>query len=131
MAVSPKQAPSLIRTGDLVIDCVAKRITVGGEPVRLKAREWQLIELMSLRKDTILTRQMLFDRLFGVIDHPEIKIVDIFMDKLQRKLAHSTARIVETSAGDVMVFRLIGPPAPRARRAMPEGPLPGGDARDD
>jgi two-component system cell cycle response regulator CtrA len=130
MAVSPKQAPSLIRTGDLVIDCVAKRITVGGEPVHLKGKEWQLIEVMSLRKDTVLTRRMLFDHLYGIIDHPEIKIVDIFMDKLRRKLAHSTARIVETSAGDGMGFRLIGPPAPRPRGATPEGPQRSG-VRDE
>jgi two-component system cell cycle response regulator CtrA len=131
MGASPKQAPLLIRTGDLVIDCVAKRITVGGEPVRLKLKEWQLIEVMSLRKDTVLTRQMLFDHLYGSIDHPEIKIVDIFMDKLQRKLAHSTARIVETSAGDVMGFRLVGPPASRARGAAPEGPQQSSGVRDE
>jgi two-component system cell cycle response regulator CtrA len=131
MAASPQQAPSLIRTGDLVIDPAAKRITVGGEPVRLKLKEWQLIELMSLRKDTVLTRRMLLDHLYGGVDHPEIKIVDIIMDKLQRKLAHSTARIVETSSGDGIGFRLIGPPASRGRRGAPEGPPRGGDVRDE
>jgi two-component system cell cycle response regulator CtrA len=115
MSASPDHSPTQIRTGDLVIDRVAKTATVAGEPVRLKLKESQLIEVLSVRKDTVLTREVLLDHLYGGIDQPEIRIIDLIMEKLRRKLAHSTARIVETSAGDGLGFRLIAPHAPRGR----------------
>jgi two-component system cell cycle response regulator CtrA len=115
MSASPDHSPTQIRTGDLVIDRVAKTATVAGEPVRLKLKESQLIEVLSVRKDTVLTREVLLDHLYGDIDQPEIRIIDLIMEKLRRKLAHSTARIVETSAGDGLGFRLIAPHAPRGR----------------
>jgi DNA-binding response OmpR family regulator len=57
---------------------------------------------------------VLLAHLYGSVDQPEIKIVDILLDKLRRKLAHSTAHIIETSHAGVMGFRLVGPPAPSA-----------------
>ena len=111
----------MIRIGDLVVDCVAKTATVGREPVRLKLKESQLLEVLSLRKDTILTREALLAHLYGTVDQPEIKLVDIFLDRLRAKLAHSTARIVETSFAGVMGFRLIGPPTPSGQRQAPGG----------
>ena len=129
MPASPDHSPTQIRTGDLVIDCVAKIATVAGEPLHLKLKESQLIEILSRRKEIVLTREMLLDHLYGGVDQPEVKIVDIFMDKLRRKLAHSTARIVETSSGDGMGFRLIAPPAPRGRPDAPGMAQHNGDAR--
>jgi two-component system cell cycle response regulator CtrA len=108
MTRSQDLAPS-IRTGDLVVDCVAKSATVGGQPVHLGMKEYQLAECLSLHRDTVLTRDALLAYLYGSVDQPEIKIVDIFIDKLRRKLAHATARIVETRHAGVMGFRLIGP----------------------
>ena len=131
MPVSPDHPPSRIRTGDLVIDRVARTASVAGEPVHLKLKETQLIEILSLRKDTVLTREMLLDHLYGSGDQPELMIVDIFMDRLRRKLAHSTARIVETSAGDDIGFRLIALPAPRGRPDAPGWPRHNGDATDE
>ena len=110
MTRSQHLAPSSIRTGDLVVDCVAKTATVGGQPVHLGMKEYQLVECLSLHHDTVLTRAALLAHLYGTVAQPEIKIVDILLDKLRRKLAHATARIVETSHAGVMGFRLIGPP---------------------
>ena len=130
MPASPHHAPTQIRTGDLVVDLVAKSAMVAGDPLRLKAKEWPLIEILSRRKDTVLTREMLLDHIYPPPDQPEIEIIDIFMHRLRGRMAHSTARIVETSAGDVMGFRLIGPPAPSQRGAAPGGPQQSG-VRDD
>src|ERR1700721_78470 len=131
MPALPDPPPIQIRTGDLVVDRIAKTATVGGEPLRLKLKESQLIQFLSLRKDTILTRAMLLEHLYGIGDQPEIKIVDIFIDKLRAKLAHSTARIVETSAAGEMGFRLIGPPPRGGRRDTPGRPQPTGDPADE
>jgi two-component system, cell cycle response regulator CtrA len=110
MTRSHHLAPTSIRTGDLVVDCVAKTATVGGQHVHLGMKEYQLVECLSLHRDTVLTRAALLAHLYGSVDQPEIKIVDIFIDKLRRKLAHATAHIVETSHAGVMGFRLIAPP---------------------
>jgi two-component system cell cycle response regulator CtrA len=110
MTRSQHLAPSSVRTGDLVVDCIAKSATVGGQPLHLKMKEYQLVECLSLHRDTVLTREALLAHLYGSVDQPEIKIVDIFIDKLRRKLAHATAHIVETSHAGVMGFRLIAPP---------------------
>ena len=107
MTRSHDLAPSSIRTGDLVVDCVAKTATVGGRYVHLKMKEYQVIECLSLHRDTVLTREALLAHLYGTVDQPETRIVDIFIDRLRRKLAHATARIVETSHAGVMGFRLI------------------------
>ena len=131
MPASPDHTPMQIRTGDLVIDRVARTATVAGEPVHLEPKETQLIEVLSLRKDTILTREMLLDHLHACVDQPVIKVVDVFLDKLRRKLAHSTARIVETSPGEGMGFRLIARPAPRGRSDAPGAPRCNGDATDE
>ena len=103
-------APSSIRTGDLVVDCVAKAATVGGRSVHLGMKEYQVVECLSLHGDTVLTREALLAHLYGSVDQPESKIGEFLLDKLRRKLAHSTAHIVETSHAGVMGFRLIGPP---------------------
>jgi two-component system cell cycle response regulator CtrA len=131
MSASPDHSPTQIRTGDLVIDRVAKTATVAGEPVRLKLKESQLIEVLSVRKDTVLTREVLLDLLYGGVDQPEIRIIDLFIDKLRRKLAQSAARIVETSSGDGLGFRLIAPPAPRGRPDGSGVPQRDGDVADE
>ncbi len=104
---------ALIRTGDLVLDLITKTVTVGGNPVHLEGKAYPLLELMSLRKDAVLTREMMLENLYGSRDLPEIKVVDIFINRLRDKIAHSTARIVETSHAGAMGFRLIGPPGAR------------------
>jgi DNA-binding response OmpR family regulator len=118
--------PSLIATGDLVLDLVRKDATVGGQRVHLKSKEYPLLELLSLHKHTVATREALIVHLYGAVDTPETKLVDIFMDKLRGKLAHSTARIVETSFAGVVGFRLIGPPAASGWRDVPPEPNPAG-----
>jgi two-component system, cell cycle response regulator CtrA len=104
---------NLVRTGDLVLDLVAKRVMVGDKPVHLEGKAYPLLELMSLRRDTVLTREAMLENLYGGVDLPEARIVDIFIDRLRKKIAHSTARIVETSHAGVMGFRLIAPGAAR------------------
>jgi two-component system cell cycle response regulator CtrA len=114
MTRSQHLTPSSIRTGNLVVDCVAKTATVGGQHVHLGMKEYQVVECLSLHRDTVLTREALLARLYGCVDQPEIKILEAFIDRLRRKLAGSTAHIVETSHAGVMGLRLIGPPAPGA-----------------
>src|SRR6266853_6049982 len=84
---SKGHAQSVIQTGDLVVNLDTKTVEVSGAQVRLTGKEYQMLELLALRKGTTLTKEMFLNHLYGGMDEPEIKIIDVFMCKLRKKLA--------------------------------------------
>ena len=80
-------AQSVIQTSDLVVNLDTKTVEVNGARVHLTGKEYQMLELLSLRKGTTLTKEMFLNHLYGGMDEPEIKIIDVFMCKLRKKLA--------------------------------------------
>src|ERR1700746_1760874 len=78
---------SVIQTGDLVVNLDTKTVEVNGARVHLTGKEYQMLELLSLRKGTTLTKEMFLNHLYGGMDEPEIKIIDVFICKLRKKLA--------------------------------------------
>jgi DNA-binding winged helix-turn-helix (wHTH) protein len=88
--VSAANRQSTIRTGDLVIDLEARVLSVHDEPVPLTSKEYCIFELFSLRKDTVLNKQMLLDHLYGGMHEPDLKIIDVFVCHLRKKLAQAT-----------------------------------------
>jgi two-component system cell cycle response regulator CtrA len=87
---SKGHALSLINTGDLTVDLDQKTATVAGARVHLTGKEYQMLELLSLRKGTTLTKEAFLNQLYGGMDEPEIKIIDVFICKLRRKLANAS-----------------------------------------
>jgi DNA-binding response OmpR family regulator len=83
-------AQSIIRTGDLVVNLRTQSVEVNGTRVHLTRREYQLLELLSLRKGTTLTKEMFLDHLYGGFDEPEQKVIDVFICKLRKKLANAS-----------------------------------------
>ena len=81
---------SLVRTGKLTVNLDSHTAEVGGVPVRLTGKEYGILELLSLRKGTTLTKEMFLNHLYGGIDEPEMKIIDVFVCKLRKKLAAAT-----------------------------------------
>ncbi len=79
-------AQSVIRTGDIVVNLDGKTVEVNGERVHLTGKEYQMLELLSLRKGTTLTKEMFLNHLYGGLDEPEVKIIDVFICKLRKKL---------------------------------------------
>src|SRR3984957_18070680 len=84
---SKGHAQSVIQTGDLWVDLDTKNVEINGVPVHLTRKEYQMLELFSLRKGTTLTKEMFLNHLYGGIDEPEPKIIDVFICKLRKKLA--------------------------------------------
>jgi two-component system, cell cycle response regulator CtrA len=68
----------------------AKSVDVDGKSVHLTGKEYQILELLSLRKGTTLTKEMFLNHLYGGMDEPELKIIDVFICKLRKKLAEAT-----------------------------------------
>src|SRR5271169_6346580 len=84
---SKGHAQSVIQTGDLVVSLDTKMVEVNGARVHLSGKEYQILELLSLRKDMTVSKEMFLNSLYGGMDEPEIKIIDVFMCKLRKKLA--------------------------------------------
>jgi len=83
-------AQSVITTGDLVVNLDQKTVEVSGVRVHLTGKEYQMLELLSLRKGTTLTKQALLTHLYGDADEPELKIIDVFICKLRKKLINAS-----------------------------------------
>jgi DNA-binding winged helix-turn-helix (wHTH) protein len=116
---SKGHAQSVIKTGDVVVNLDAKTVEVGGLRVHLTGKEYQMFELLSLRKGTTLTKEMFLNHLYGGMDEPELKIIDVFICKLRKKLAQSTGgdHFIETVWGRGYVLR---DPDPRVSAALAE-----------
>ena len=104
---SKGHAQSVIITGDLVVNLDTKTVEVNTQRVHLTGKEYQMLELLSLRKGTTLTKEMFLNHLYGGMDEPELKIIDVFICKLRKKLASATGgkNYIETVWGRGYVLR--------------------------
>ncbi|MEM8775760.1 MAG: response regulator transcription factor [Pseudomonadota bacterium] len=104
---SKGHSQSVIRTGKVNVNLDAKTVDVGGRTVHLTGKEYQMLELLSLRKGTTLTKEMFLNHLYGGMDEPELKIIDVFICKLRKKLAEATDgdNYIETVWGRGYVLR--------------------------
>jgi two-component system cell cycle response regulator CtrA len=104
---SKGHSQSVIRTGKINVNLDAKTVDVGGKTVHLTGKEYQMLELLSLRKGTTLTKEMFLNHLYGGMDEPELKIIDVFICKLRKKVSEATdgANYIETVWGRGYVLR--------------------------
>jgi two-component system, cell cycle response regulator CtrA len=84
---SKGHAQSVIQTDDLVVNLDTKTIEINGARVHLTAKEYQMLEMLALRKGMTLTKEMFLNQLYGGMEEPQLKIIDVFMCKLRKKLA--------------------------------------------
>ncbi len=104
---SKGHSQSIIRTGKLTVNLDTRTVEVDGQPIHLTGKEYGILELLSLRKSTTLTKEMFLNHLYGGMDEPELKIIDVFICKLRKKLAAATAgdNYIETVWGRGYVLR--------------------------
>jgi two-component system cell cycle response regulator CtrA len=104
---SKGHSQSMIRTGDIVVNLDQKTVEVNNQRVHLTGKEYQMLELLSLRKGTTLTKEMFLNHLYGGMDEPELKIIDVFICKLRKKLSLACAgeTYIETVWGRGYVLR--------------------------
>ena len=82
-------AHSAITTGRLRINVDTKTVEASGRRLNVSKKEYQLLELFALRKGTTLTKDMFMNHLYGGLDEPEFKIIDVFICKLRKKIAEA------------------------------------------
>jgi two-component system cell cycle response regulator CtrA len=110
-----------IQTGKLLVNLNTRVVSVQDQPVHLTGKEYGILELLTLRKGTTLTKEMFLDHLYHGMDEPEIKIIDVFVCKLRKKLAQATGgkHYIETVWGRGYALR---DPAPMAAATPVLGP---------
>jgi len=80
-----------LRVGPLELNLDSREVTVNGAPIHLTGKEYAILELLVLRKGMVLTKDAFLNHLYGGMDEPEMKIIDVFICKLRKKLAHAGA----------------------------------------
>jgi len=78
-----------LRVGSLVLNLDSRDVTVEGQSVHLTGKEYAILELLVLRKGMVLTKEAFLNHLYGGMDEPEMKIIDVFVCKLRKKLAQA------------------------------------------
>ena len=104
---SKGHSESIIRTGKLSVNLDTRTVEVDGNTIHLTSKEYGILELLSLRKGSTLTKEMFLNHLYGGIDEPELKIIDVFVCKLRKKLSESSSgeNYIETVWGRGYVLK--------------------------
>ena len=87
--IDQKPPRSAILMGKLVVNLDTRIVSVDDRAVHLTGKEYDLLELLSLHKGAVVTKEMFLKHLYGGIREPELKIIDVFVCKLRKKLAHA------------------------------------------
>jgi two-component system cell cycle response regulator CtrA len=98
---------SVIQIGNLTVDLGQQTVEVEGRRVRLTGKEYQMLELLSMRKGMVLSKEMFLHHLYGEMDEPAQKIIDVFICKVRKKLANASngKNYIETLRGRGYVLR--------------------------
>jgi two-component system, cell cycle response regulator CtrA len=104
---SKGHAQSVIHIGDLVLNLDKKMVEIGGTRVSFTGKEYKMLELLMLHKDKPVTKEMFLNHLYGGMDEPEVKIIDVFICKLRKKLSNASngKNFIETIWGRGYVLR--------------------------
>jgi two-component system cell cycle response regulator CtrA len=80
-----------LRLGSVELNLDSREVWVDGKQVHLTGKEYSILELLVLRKGMVLTKEAFLNHLYGGLDEPEVKIIDVFICKLRKKLAQAGA----------------------------------------
>ena len=105
------QAESIIRTGKIALNLSTRQVEVDGTSIHLTPSEYKMLELLSLRKNTVLTKEQCLNHLYNGLSEPEIKIIDVFICKLRKKIAAASGgdALIETVWGGGYMLRDVRP----------------------
>jgi len=116
-------AQPTLSVGDLTLNLASREVSVAGTPVHLTGKEYAVLELLTLRRGTVLTKEAFLNHLYGGMDEPEVKIIDVFICKLRKKLAQAGAdNLIGTVWGRGYVMRDPGQRMARPHAAQPAAP---------
>lgn len=94
-------AVSSIKVGPITINLAEKTVKVNNQNIHLTGKEYSMLELLAMQRGNTITKEMFLNHLYGGMDEPELKIIDVFICKLRKKLSHAAdgANFIETIWG--------------------------------
>lgn len=100
-------AESVLKFDKVCVNLDNRTVEIQGTPIHLTSKEYAILELLAMRKGTVLTKEMFLNHLYGGLDEPELKIIDVFVCKLRRKLyeASNGKNYIETVWGRGYMLR--------------------------
>jgi two-component system cell cycle response regulator CtrA len=99
-----------VRLGRLELNLDSREVSIDGRDIHLTGKEYSILELLVLRKGMVLTKEAFLNHLYGGMDEPEVKIIDVFVCKLRKKLARAGAEgIIGTIWGRGYMIREPAP----------------------
>lgn len=104
---SKGHSESVLRFDKVCVNLDNRTVEVDNKPVHLTSKEYAILELLAMRKGTVLTKEMFLNHLYGGIDEPELKIIDVFVCKLRKKLYEASGgrNYIETVWGRGYMLR--------------------------
>jgi two-component system, cell cycle response regulator CtrA len=119
---------SRLQVGALSLDLEQREVTANGNPVHLTGKEFELLQLLMLRRNLVLTKELILDQLYGGPDEPEVKIIDVFICKIRKKLARAG---LDSVIGTVWGrgYTIQDTSGGRPRHSTPRLPEPAADPR--
>ncbi|MCS6891081.1 MAG: winged helix-turn-helix domain-containing protein, partial [Rhodovarius sp.] len=104
----------------ITMDLAAREALVNGRPINLTGKEYAILELLVLRRGAVLSKENFLDHLYGGIDEPDAKIIDVFICKLRKKLAQAgVENLIGTVWGRGYIVRDTPPPRQTTPAAAP------------
>ena len=91
---------AVLRSGDLVMDLPEHRVTQGGNPVKLSAKEFALLEYFMRNPKKLLTRTMISESVWDMNYESSSNVIDVYVSALRRKVDRDVQRPrIETVIG--------------------------------
>lgn len=92
---------SIIKIGPMEVDIRQKCVKIYNTEMPLTSKEYSVLELLALKKGSVLPKEAFLNHIYGGLDEPELKIVDVFICKLRKKIADLTGGLnfIETVWG--------------------------------
>ena len=114
-AVASAGTTAVFQAGDLVVDTMAHRVTLKGEPVKLTPREYDVLHLLARHAGRLLTHQHILREVWGSNQIDNTTYLRVFVSRLRQKIEVDAAqpRLLLTEAG--VGYRLAAPPEGEAQ----------------
>jgi len=113
-------ASTEIVVGPIALDVPGKIVRVEGRAIHLTVREYQMLELLAVSAERLVTKSGFLDHIYGGLDEPGLKIIDVYICKLRKRLEAASpgaGRMLETIWG--RGYRLTAKPIERAPKPAP------------
>ena len=94
------EGPEVLRSGDLTVDTGTREVRRGDRKLQLTAREYELLEFFLRHPRQVLTRDLIFQRVWGYDFLGESNVIDVHIRALREKLeSDGEARLIQTVRG--------------------------------